>query len=216
MIRHKDYSGPRELHELTVLEIERGENGTRILTVMDCHGDYAVFHLRHSSDLSAAIWEARGEITRCTHENTEPRMRTASNGRIMVSRQCLNCGNNVGKFLKKEFWPDQPEPWDDEIEAELRARADAAELPVLLRYVEIQQEEQQKYSQYLLSPEWRRKRKLVLERDKGLCQGCLTAPATEVHHITYRNIFDEFAFQLTSLCSPCHERYHDDAGDPEV
>ncbi len=64
------------------------------------------------------------------------------------------------------------------------------------------------YSQYLKSPEWKSLRNIVLERDKNICQGCLSAPAQHVHHLTYNNFGDELLFQLISLCVKCHNKLH--------
>lgn len=66
-----------------------------------------------------------------------------------------------------------------------------------------------RYSQYLLSPGWREKRDLVLKRDKYVCQACLNALATQVHHKSYEFVDlagNEPAFDLVSVCTPCHEK----------
>ena len=66
-----------------------------------------------------------------------------------------------------------------------------------------------KYHAYLKSPQWKALRDKVVARDKSICQGCLehtSRPA--VHHMTYDNIFEEFAFELITLCNPCHDRFH--------
>lgn len=65
------------------------------------------------------------------------------------------------------------------------------------------------YREYLKSEKWHKKRKLVMERDKGICQSCLSTQATQVHHKSYKNVFDEPLFDLVAICDPCHERYHD-------
>ena len=70
------------------------------------------------------------------------------------------------------------------------------------------QQRQQSYQEYLKSPEWQARRLKVLQRDRHLCQGCLERPASEVHHITYRNLRREFCFELISLCTGCHRRLH--------
>jgi 5-methylcytosine-specific restriction endonuclease McrA len=72
----------------------------------------------------------------------------------------------------------------------------------------------QKYRDYLKSPKWWLIRDLVLKRDKRLCQGCLTNEATQVHHLTYRHLFNEFMFELISVCSACHQRLH--GPDPQA
>lgn len=66
-----------------------------------------------------------------------------------------------------------------------------------------------KYSQYLSSPEWRAKRKLVLERDNYKCQRCAATRRLQVHHLTYERIFKERLDDLLTLCQPCHRRLHD-------
>jgi 5-methylcytosine-specific restriction endonuclease McrA len=62
---------------------------------------------------------------------------------------------------------------------------------------------------YLKSNEWRRKRHVVLKRDKWLCVRC-GAPATEVHHLRYakKNIGKEPIKWLISICKDCHKRQH--------
>lgn len=64
------------------------------------------------------------------------------------------------------------------------------------------------YYDYIQSQEWYEIRNKVMTRDHGLCQGCLAAPAEEVHHFTYENVKKEFCWQLTSLCRKCHCRVH--------
>lgn len=64
------------------------------------------------------------------------------------------------------------------------------------------------YHGYLDTANWKIKRKKVLERDDWLCQGCLEEEATDVHHLTYDNIYNEFMYQLVSLCEGCHKRIH--------
>jgi len=61
---------------------------------------------------------------------------------------------------------------------------------------------------YLRSPAWQRRRSKVMQRAGHLCEGCLTNPATDVHHATYSHYGEEFAFQLLALCNCCHTRLH--------
>ena len=67
----------------------------------------------------------------------------------------------------------------------------------------------ERYAEYLESPEWRDKRRLVMFRAAGICEGCRLKPATQVHHLTYQNIGEEFLWQLVAVCRDCHERYHE-------
>jgi hypothetical protein len=61
---------------------------------------------------------------------------------------------------------------------------------------------------YLASPEWRLKRKLVLDRCAYVCEGCGRQSAIEVHHRTYRFWKDEPLYDLVGLCRACHARLH--------
>lgn len=62
-----------------------------------------------------------------------------------------------------------------------------------------------KYRAYLMSPEWKRKRLMVLKRDNNTCQSCLSRRAIDVHHLTYDHIYNEPLFDLVSVCRDCHE-----------
>lgn len=50
-------------------------------------------------------------------------------------------------------------------------------------------------------------RKAVLQAAGFRCRRC-GAPATEVHHETYKRIYKERLSDLTVLCSNCHEAVH--------
>lgn len=63
------------------------------------------------------------------------------------------------------------------------------------------------YSDYLRSPQWQARRQLRLEMDKASCQDCGLA-ATDVHHLTYKNVGHESPADLISLCHSCHLRRH--------
>lgn len=64
------------------------------------------------------------------------------------------------------------------------------------------------YRQYIsYSPAWKALRKQVIERDGGLCRRC-QKPGNEVHHLTYRRLFNEALEDLELLCKDCHENAH--------
>lgn len=64
------------------------------------------------------------------------------------------------------------------------------------------------YNDYLNSDAWRAKRRKVLDRCGGLCEGCRNAPVNQVHHLTYAHVGDELLYELVGLCVDCHERAH--------
>lgn len=64
------------------------------------------------------------------------------------------------------------------------------------------------YAAYLVTPEWRERARLVMERANYLCEGCRKSRATEVHHITYDHVCAEFLWELYAVCGSCHARFH--------
>jgi 5-methylcytosine-specific restriction endonuclease McrA len=67
----------------------------------------------------------------------------------------------------------------------------------------------QRYESYLQTDEWRERRRLVMQRAGGICEGCRQEPATEVHHLTYKHAGREFLWELVAICRRCDERYHE-------
>lgn len=59
------------------------------------------------------------------------------------------------------------------------------------------------------------KRARVLLRAGRKCEGC-GEEATQVHHLTYEHVFEEFLFELIAVCRGCHERLHDHGEDEET
>jgi len=66
------------------------------------------------------------------------------------------------------------------------------------------------YTEYLQSPAWARRRRAVLTRAGGLCEGCRENPAVHVHHTTYAHAGNELLFELVALCRDCHQIAHPD------
>jgi len=153
------------------------------------------------------LYNWRAQLYACrSHPRTEVRYKVASNGQISFAAQCVDCGGKAGPLLKQDDWPARRIPWDAEWP---RATREAYETRTAeLREIEAR-DRYRDYTNYLQSDAWRQIRRRVLERDKYLCQACLQARATEVHHVTYDNLFKEFAFELKSVCRACHERIHE-------
>ena len=131
----------------------------------------------------------------------------------VVELHCQGCGRAGGRpFPKNEHpgWMNYPEPdlsikkiWD----AEQREAADQ-----ILK--EAREAQRADYSEWLNSSlEWKKLRKRVLLRARNLCEACLEAQASEVHHLTYDLGLLPPAFYLVAICRPCHERMKK-PGDP--
>lgn len=64
------------------------------------------------------------------------------------------------------------------------------------------------YQTYLNSNEWKAKRLKVLRRAGFKCQKCKKKQATQVHHKTYKRIFNERLSDLQAVCAKCHTDIH--------
>ena len=147
----------------------------------------------------------------CAHERLEPRRRVNAAGVEMIARQCLDCGSRRGDWIARHRIdkPDTLAMWDVELEnagIEQRMAAPNERAEMLRKAREQANLEWWKfYNSYLESPEWQQRRDLVLKRDNYLCQACLKARATQVHHTTYKHVGHEPLFELVSVCAPCHD-----------
>jgi 5-methylcytosine-specific restriction endonuclease McrA len=144
----------------------------------------------------------------CGSRSTELRRKLARNGTLMLGYQCLVCGGVVGTWVKRSSVgnPDALPLWDD-----LLTEAFQTDQRVVWA-AERRTEDvvwRRRYESHLASPKWRSIRARVMQRARGVCEGCGTADATEVHHLTYKHLGDELLFELVALCSECHEKAHD-------
>jgi hypothetical protein len=121
---------------------------------------------------------------------------------------CRDCGWLIGSELKHSLATNNtPTLSQEEVTRAERMRSEHFQRLELAR--EQQQEERRaQYHNYLLSPEWAQKREAVLERASGRCEGCRTAEATQVHHLTYEHCGNEFLWELVAICRACHSRFH--------
>lgn len=67
-----------------------------------------------------------------------------------------------------------------------------------------------RYLDYLKSPAWRAKREDKLKSANRQCQICRSEYDLQVHHLTYKNLYNEKRKDLIVLCEPCHIKYHDE------
>lgn len=147
----------------------------------------------------------------CAHEDQVVTRRIIRNGSEQFVMQCRRCGEKCSNPIKREVAvKDGSVPDFDEVllERYRKERSDA-----IKRADESESSEWWDwYTEYLDSTEWREKRKQVLRRAQYLCEGCRSAEATQVHHLTYRHVGDELLFELVAVCEGCHERCHRDRG----
>lgn len=154
------------------------------------------------------------DFTQCAHRADEVRRRSDSLGRPQLMRQCLECGAPTSSALaQRGIDLDTVPAWDQDLPNAFASRGRAIRAAVEQDRAAAAAEQSQqwwdKYTAYLRTPEWARRREAVLERDGYLCRGCLKRPAEHVHHLTYAHVGHELAFELVSLCRACHERAHE-------
>ena len=158
----------------------------------------------------AAYAEHHARFT-CEHVNQALRRRVIKGGAVQYVRQCLQCGEPLGNPIAKikaleENGGQEPGPLDEALKDSWRkARSEAAEQ---IRERFNRGAFLSDYSEYLQSQAWASKRALVLRRAKGTCEGCGEKPPTEVHHLSYKHVCNEFLFELVALCAECHHRVH--------
>ena len=152
-------------------------------------------------------------MNHCTHEETRLRLMTHCN---QIRQQCLYCGTSVGNPIKHQSLTaeerERLEPFDYELRDLMeRKRIDDKTRLAQSIAAECRQklvERRTFYEDYLRSDAWRAKRHLVIERERGLCQGCRNAPIQEIHHLSYDHLGDELLFELIGLCRECHKKAH--------
>jgi hypothetical protein len=125
-------------------------------------------------------------------------------------QQCLRCGLAISNPVKREVALAENggkplTPFDEELllswEAASKEAADkimnADDSAFWLAYEE-----------YLAGPVWRKKREKILDRSGGICEGCREKTATQVHHLSYEHVGNEFLFELVAVCDDCHDKLH--------
>lgn len=145
-------------------------------------------------------------MTKCIKHEMIFVKRIKSDGNILLNKQCLYCGEADKRAYKLIEVPNilMLPLYDDSLfEMYLENK----------RFAYDQEKEKERnewfkneYEPYLNSDLWKRKRLAVLKRDNYLCQACLTLPATQVHHLSYRHVFNEPLFDLVSVCNQCHDK----------
>jgi len=64
------------------------------------------------------------------------------------------------------------------------------------------------YADYLLTPEWKRRRNHALATARYRCATCDARRELQVHHLAYERLGQEWDVDLEVLCRTCHEGHH--------
>lgn len=67
------------------------------------------------------------------------------------------------------------------------------------------------YKEYIHSTEWEEKRQDIFKY-QNICQKCWTSYKLNIHHWTYKRLWNENLSDLFVMCSDCHKKFHDKFG----
>jgi len=133
-------------------------------------------------------------------------------GGFQIRQQCNNCGYSFGLALKKsDFDLSKIELRNDNKPKEFYEKAAEEHVDFKAKFEEFKEKNYSfenkfpGYTLYLNSDQWKKKRQLVLQRDNNYCQSCLANKAVQVHHLTYKHVFNEPLFDLIAVCNRCHD-----------
>lgn len=121
----------------------------------------------------------------------------------MLEKGLATCKICLNAIENREHRRAMQEHWREEGERRERERAEQERLRAIQN-----REWWARYDAYLRSPQWKQKAEAVKRRAGGMCEGCEMRKATQVHHLTYKHVFEEFLWELRAICDVCHERVH--------
>jgi 5-methylcytosine-specific restriction endonuclease McrA len=164
--------------------------------------------------VSDAIEKKRNEKP-CACQEAVIVKKQCSDGRWQAKRQCVRCLGTrsvSGKYdiASLPCAKENTVRLKQEHEYRLRVNRHNASIAIMDKFRgHVKTAWHDAHEEFMRSPRWASIRKRVLERDRCLCQGCLMAEATVVHHLNYNREFgDELMYDLVSLCRRCHDRAH--------
>jgi 5-methylcytosine-specific restriction endonuclease McrA len=148
----------------------------------------------------------------CDHRDRVLTFKVNVRGSRLFRRQCTRCGD-AQQLMAADLTPREKScavPFDEEIN---KRRWEAFNVRLQAKRTAWEAERKREfdgwYARYLGSPEWAARRRAVLQRARGTCEGCLIRPATQVHHLTYAHVGNELLFELVAVCDKCHGIVHE-------
>lgn len=141
----------------------------------------------------------------CAHSHRSPIFKIAADGTKRYYLQCDACGFGMVGLKRSDARTKLAVPYREEL-VELRAR-EAREAWDAKRRDE-RAAWFARHDAYLRTPQWKALRQKVIDRERGLCQGCRDRSGTQVHHTSYQRHGRELLIDLVLLCDQCHELAH--------
>jgi len=177
-------------------------------------------------DLHYQNWSDKLDEINCpTSHEFEYRYHYSEGGILQLFNQCTSCGKRADKGgslkhstidnFKEKVIRGEINKFDDDLYKNKSSVYENYNKYLGLKYYKKQKEREEErehdktewfkqHNEYLQTDQWKAIRLKVLKRDNFLCQACLDAPATEVHHLSYNHWRFELMFELLSVCSNCH------------
>lgn len=181
----------------------------------DCGGEMKVIPSKINTDLylycPKCYTSEREWGKECCFQPDAHYVRYTTEAGYRLREECKSCGSLRSKNIKHSTVSNFDKlPIHDKEKQDKRAEKLREEGTKFHDWVAKKRREQffDAHSEYLNSPEWKRIRALVLQRDQHLCQSCRLVKANQVHHLTYERWRNEACFDLISVCTPCHEKLH--------
>ncbi len=69
------------------------------------------------------------------------------------------------------------------------------------------------YEDYISSPEWKERRRRLVDVIGHKCQRCGSTVALQVHHTHYRTLGHERPSDVVVVCEQCHDQRHNGESD---
>jgi len=177
-------------------------------------------------DLNYQNWSDKLDEINCPNSHEfEYRYHYSDGGVLQLFNQCTSCGKKADKGgslkhsiidnFKEKVIRGEINKFDDDLYKNKSSVYENYNKYCELKYYKKQQDREderehnrikwfQEHNEYLQTDQWKAIRLKVLKRDNNLCQGCLEATATEVHHLSYAHWKNELMFELLSVCYDCH------------
>lgn len=172
--------------------------------------------------MEGSVLTAWQQFPDCHHPSRVYCRRVFSNGAEHYGTQCLTCGLFIS--VKKDSVPSLERKNPRDFDPEISKRYDARRSEFYRKQQEQREEERRlafamqqeafrsRYTTYLNSEAWKRKRAFRMRANEklfnGYCEICFENKANHCHHITYDRLGEEWIFDLAAICRPCHEKLH--------
>lgn len=153
------------------------------------------------------------KCNKCNSDNINFVKYKMKNGIDILRKQCYDCGYLNTLNYKRNFINNfNSIPYHDENLRNLNKEKSIQKSnikQVLFYYSQARFKIELEYYRnvYLKSDEWNHKRQLIMDFYEWKCQEC-DNKATDLHHVSYDNIFKERFDDLKPLCRNCHEKQH--------